>query len=61
MMKEIKEFPDGLVEFKVEYIRREQNLVSDALAKIGRMEAKSDLWFHTCPLDIREICTAQLR
>jgi hypothetical protein len=44
MLKEIKEFLDGLVEFKVEYIRREQNLVSDALAKIGRMDAKSDLW-----------------
>jgi hypothetical protein len=39
----------------VEHIRREQNLVSDDLAKLGRSEARTVAWLPSGPSDIRRL------
>jgi hypothetical protein len=49
-MLEIKEFLNEMVEFKVEHIRREKILVSDALTKMEHLDAKSELWLRTGPV-----------
>jgi hypothetical protein len=56
LLKEIKRLMGSGVEYKVEHIKRGQNLVSHALANMGRINANSGVWLYTGPLDIPVLC-----
>lgn len=47
ILREIKHLLQGVSEFKVEHIKREQNLVSHVLANKDRAEAMTNLWFRS--------------
>jgi hypothetical protein len=54
--REVRRLLAERVGSKVKVIRREQNSVSDALAKMGRLEHTINLWMHTTPNDIPRLC-----
>jgi hypothetical protein len=56
MVKEIKRLLADRVEFKVVLIKRDQIMVSRALANMGRSEPLTDFWFRTGPNDIPGLC-----
>jgi ribonuclease HI len=56
LLRETKRLMSEMAGFRVEHIRREQNLVSDALANMGRTEARTAVWLRSGPLDIPKLC-----
>jgi ribonuclease HI len=56
ILREIKHLLQCVSEFKIEHIKREQNLVSHVLANKGRVEAMTNLWLCSGPVDIHELC-----
>jgi hypothetical protein len=55
-LREIKGLLQGGIEYKLEHIRREQNLVSHALANLDRAETVSDVWLGSGPPNILVLC-----
>jgi hypothetical protein len=56
ILREIKHLFQGVLEFKIEHIKREQILVSHVLANKGRAEAMTNLWLRSSAVDIPELC-----
>jgi hypothetical protein len=56
MVKEIHHLLRERLESKVVGIRREQNLVSDALAKMARTDRTTAVWLRSGPSLISRLC-----
>jgi hypothetical protein len=56
LVMEIRRLLSAGDESKVEIISREQNLMSDALANLGRTDSTSNVWIRSGPRDIPRLC-----